>query len=103
MRSLPPAPRYLAITLSRLDDFTNSVAAYEKAIDIEYRDSLHHLNFAITLFNHGDLQEAKRQFELFEECFAADQLCHRGSYSLGDVETRGQVVGGARRGALCGL
>ena len=32
-----------------------------------------HLNFAITLFNHGDLDEARRQFELFEECFAADQ------------------------------
>lgn len=60
---------YLAITLSRLDDFANACSAYEKAIDME-SDHMFHLNFAITLFNHGDAAEAKRQFGLFSDLFA---------------------------------
>jgi len=66
----PASYMYLAITLSRLDDFSNACSAYEKAIDMD-SDHLHHLNFAITLFNHGDLAEAKRQFSLFNDLFAA--------------------------------
>ncbi|CAD7958041.1 unnamed protein product [Amoebophrya sp. A120] len=58
----PSSYMYLAITLSRLDDFTNSCAAYEKAIEMEGNDCVFQLNFAITLFNHGDLVEAKKQF-----------------------------------------
>ena len=58
--------RYLAIVLSRLDDFANACSAYEKSIEME-SDHMFHLNFAITLFNHGDLKEAKRQFLLFDE------------------------------------
>ncbi|CAD7966882.1 unnamed protein product [Amoebophrya sp. A25] len=58
---------YLAITLSRLDDFTNSCAAYEKAIELEGSDHIFQLNFAITLFNHGDLVEAKKQFQLCKD------------------------------------
>merc|ERR1712048_592536 len=69
----PSSYMYLAITLSRLDDFTNACAAYEKAIEMEYSDHIFHLNFSITLFNHGDVEEAKKQFQLFEECFAQDQ------------------------------
>merc|ERR1712100_488794 len=61
---------YLAITLSRLDDFANACSAYEKAIDME-SDHMFHLNFAITLFNHGDTTEAKRQFMLFNDLFSA--------------------------------
>lgn len=61
---------YLAITLSRLDDFGNACSAYEKAIENE-SDHLFHLNYAITLFNHADNSgEAKRQFQLFERLFA---------------------------------
>ena len=61
--------RYLAIVLSRLDDFANACSAYEKSIEME-SDHMFHLNFAITLFNHGDLKEAKRQFLLFDELFS---------------------------------
>jgi len=69
----PSSYMYLAITLSRLDDFTNACAAYEKAIEMESNDHIFHLNFAITLFNHGDAEEAKKQFALFEECFGSEQ------------------------------
>merc|ERR1719261_946978 len=65
----PSSYMYLAITLSRLDDFTNACSAYEKAIDME-SDHMFHLNFAITLFNHGDSAEAKRQFILFSDLYA---------------------------------
>eukprot|EP00405_Crypthecodinium_cohnii_P034770 CAMPEP_0206533174 /NCGR_PEP_ID=MMETSP0325_2-20121206/4805_1 /ASSEMBLY_ACC=CAM_ASM_000347 /TAXON_ID=2866 /ORGANISM="Crypthecodinium cohnii, Strain Seligo" /LENGTH=430 /DNA_ID=CAMNT_0054029761 /DNA_START=28 /DNA_END=1317 /DNA_ORIENTATION=- len=64
----PTSYMYLAITLSRLDDFANAVSAYEKAIDME-SDHMFHLNFAITLFNHGDTKEAKRQFTLFNDLY----------------------------------
>merc|ERR1719263_1327781 len=64
----PSSYMYLAITLSRLDDFANACSAYEKAIDME-PDHMFHLNFAITLFNHGDTAEAKRQFTLFNDLF----------------------------------
>lgn len=60
---------YLAITLSRLDDFANACSAYEKAIDME-SDQMFHLNFAITLFNHGDTTEAKRQYMLFNDLYS---------------------------------
>merc|ERR1712217_939416 len=64
----PSSYMYLAITLSRLDDFANACSAYEKAIDME-SDHMFHLNFSITLFNHGDANEAKRQFMLFNDLF----------------------------------
>jgi len=64
----PSSYMYLAITLSRLDDFANACSAYEKAIDME-SDHMFHLNFAITLFNHGDTTEAKKQFTQFDELF----------------------------------
>ena len=38
--------------LARLDDFDNSVAAYQKALEMD-QDYLTELNFAITLFTHG--------------------------------------------------
>lgn len=63
----PSSYMYLAITLSRLDDFTNSCAAYEKACEMETQDPIFQLNFAITLFNHGDLAEAKKQFLMMKE------------------------------------
>jgi len=65
----PSSYMYLAIVLSRLDDFANACSAYEKSIEME-SDHMFHLNFAITLFNHGDLKEAKRQFLLFDELFS---------------------------------
>mmetsp|Transcript_2780 Transcript_2780/g.7462 ORF Transcript_2780/g.7462 Transcript_2780/m.7462 type:complete len:425 (-) Transcript_2780:255-1529(-) len=65
----PSSYMYLAITLSRLDDFANACSAYEKAIDME-SDHMFHLNFSITLFNHGDAAEAKRQFTLFNDLYS---------------------------------
>merc|ERR1712048_390265 len=57
----PSSYMYLAITLSRLDDFANACSAYEKAIDME-SDHMFHLNFAITLFSDifSSLDEEQR-------------------------------------------
>jgi hypothetical protein len=38
------ARRYLAITLSKLDDFENACSAYEKAIEME-NEYMFHLNY----------------------------------------------------------
>ena len=56
---------YLAITLSRLDDFDNACAAYRRAMDLEQHDPVVRLNFGITLFNHGDAAGAKAQYIKF--------------------------------------
>jgi len=65
----PSSYMYLAITLSRLDDFDNSCQAYEKAIEME-DDHLFHLNFSITLLNHDDVKRAAEHYASFERLFA---------------------------------
>ncbi|KAF0980452.1 hypothetical protein FDP41_013666 [Naegleria fowleri] len=65
---------YLGITLNRLDDFENACSAYEKAIEME-SDYLFELNYAITLFNHQQLEQARVHFLEFERLF---QEAHSG-------------------------
>lgn len=64
----PGSYMYLAITLARLKDFPNACTSYEKAISME-EDHMNHLNFAITLFNHGEVDKAREHFLKFKELF----------------------------------
>lgn len=59
---------YLAVTLSRLDDFDNACSAYEKAIDME-TDHLFELNYAITLALNDRPDRARTHFAEFERLF----------------------------------
>lgn len=59
---------YLAITLSRLDDFENACSAYEKAIEME-TDHLFELNYAVTLLNNEEVDMARHHFVEFERIF----------------------------------
>jgi len=59
---------YLGIVLSRLDEYDNACSAYEKAIELE-SDHLFHLNFAIMLYNHDDVERATQHLQSFEELF----------------------------------
>lgn len=65
----PSSYMYLAITLSKLDDFDNACSAYEKAIELE-RDHLFHLNYAIMLFNNDDPERGLQHFEEFMQIFS---------------------------------
>jgi Bardet-Biedl syndrome 4 protein len=65
----PSSYMYLGITLSRLDDFENACSAYEKAIRME-SDHLFELNYAITLFNHNELEQSKAHFREFQTLWA---------------------------------
>ena len=65
----PSSYMYLGITLSRLEDFDNACQAYEKAIEME-EDHLFHLNYAITLLNHDDVQRAAEHHQAFERLYA---------------------------------
>merc|ERR1712046_267103 len=85
----PSSYMYLAIVLSRLDDFANACSAYEKSIEME-SDHMFHLNFAITLFNHGDSTEAKRQFMLFYDIYS--QLDEEQRNSDPEVQEQRQVL-----------
>lgn len=58
---------YLAIALSRLDDFDNACAAYEKALEILPGDYLTHLNYAITLFLNDERERALEHYLRHEQ------------------------------------
>jgi len=58
---------YLAITLSRLEDFDNSCSAYEKSIQLDSSASLTHLNYSLTLYNNDEIESAKKHFKIFED------------------------------------
>lgn len=60
---------YLAITLSRLDDFDNACAAYEKAIQMD-SEPLFHLNYGIMLYNFGMIDPARQHYQLFKGMFS---------------------------------
>ncbi len=57
---------YLGVSLSRLDDFENSCAAYEKAIELYAADPVTRLNYAITLFLNEDEENAKKHLQIYE-------------------------------------
>jgi len=63
---------YLALALSRLEDFENACAAYEKAIELG-EDYITHLNYAITLYINDEPERSKEHFHLFEKVFAKQQ------------------------------
>jgi Bardet-Biedl syndrome 4 protein len=72
---------YLAITLNRLEDFDNACSAYEKALELEKyfsllskltnlrRDHVFELNYAISLYNRGELEKSRLHFLSFENLF----------------------------------
>ena len=64
--SFARAYTYLAVTLSRLDDFENSCAAYEKSIGIT-DDYITHLNYAVTLYTNDEIEKSKVRFDKFEQ------------------------------------
>jgi Bardet-Biedl syndrome 4 protein len=61
---------YLGVCLARIDDFENACNAYEKAIALE-SDHFFELNYAITLFNHGDVAAARTHYQAFEHLWTA--------------------------------
>jgi len=65
----PSSYMYLAITLSRLDDFDNACQAYEKAIEMD-EDHLFRLNYAITLLNNDDATRSAQHYAEFERLFS---------------------------------
>ena len=53
----------------RLDDFENSCAAYEKAIELGPDDYVTHLNYTITLYSNDEIERARKQFGRFKVVF----------------------------------
>lgn len=62
---------YLGVTLAKLHDFDNAKHAYLKAIEKDPNDPLFHLNFAVTLYNSGDVQSARERFAVFNGIYDA--------------------------------
>jgi len=60
---------YLYLLYPRsLNDFENSCAAYDKALELG-EDYLTHLNYCITLFSNDEIERAREQFLKFESLF----------------------------------
>ena len=67
----------LAVCLSRLGDHENASAAYERCLSLEVADHIAELNYAISLFNHGDetasAAHLRRHDQLVEGLSAREQ------------------------------
>eukprot|EP00968_Pinguiococcus_pyrenoidosus_P029233 scaffold8431_cov248-Pinguiococcus_pyrenoidosus.AAC.6 len=61
---------YLGVALSRMDDFDNACAAYEKALRVEGTYTIH-LNYAILLFNNDEVEAAEEHYSKYRECLEA--------------------------------
>eukprot|EP01033_Poteriospumella_lacustris_P004908 gene4904-3512_t len=59
---------YLALALSKLEDFENSCAAYDKALELS-DDYFTHLNYAITLYTNDEIEKARKHFAKFDSLF----------------------------------
>ncbi|GMH32300.1 hypothetical protein BSKO_00134 [Bryopsis sp. KO-2023] len=81
---------YLAVTLSKLDDFENACSVYERALELE-DDYLFHLNFAITLCNNGEIDGATNHFKAFQQLFS--QLDEEAKSFDPDVQERSRKLG----------
>jgi Bardet-Biedl syndrome 4 protein len=60
--------------LCRLDDFDNSCAAYNKALELtggDDSDYLTYLNYAITLYNNDELERSRELYDRFSAAFGA--------------------------------
>ncbi len=51
-----------------MDDFENSCAAYDKALEIA-DDYFTHLNYAVTLFCNDEIERARKHFTKFEALY----------------------------------
>jgi len=51
--------------MNRLEDFENSCAAYDKALELG-EDYLTLLNYAVTLYSNDEIEKARKLFQRFE-------------------------------------
>ena len=58
---------YLGVTLSKLDDFDNACAAYDKALQLDSKDALILLNYAITLLANDELEQGEAMYARFTQ------------------------------------
>lgn len=65
-----PSYMYLAIVLARLGDAESSIAAYDKALQLDADDPICYLNYAATLHNMGEREHAQEQYEMYERLCA---------------------------------
>eukprot|EP00731_Ephydatia_muelleri_P026396 Em0018g496a len=69
----------LGIALFHLKDTENAIAAYEQALTLERDNPLIHLNYAVLLYNAGDLRAASKHYAHYEKS-------QKGSVDLSDSE-----------------
>ncbi|GBG90004.1 hypothetical protein CBR_g50096 [Chara braunii] len=77
-----PSYMYLGIALAKLEDLENACAAYDKAIELE-RDHLFELNYAITLYNFGELEKSREHLTQFHLLFQSTASAGSGGGEVG--------------------
>eukprot|EP00605_Chrysophyceae_sp_TOSAG23-4_P002598 GSChrysophyteH1.ASY1.ANO1.2869.1 assembled CDS len=64
---------YLGVALSRLEDYGNAFAAYEKAIELKGNDPVTRLNYALGLAKNNENERSEAQLQAYENiCKTAD-------------------------------
>ena len=83
--------------IDRLEDFDNSCAAYDKAVELAPEDTLTHLNYTITLFSNDELERARKQYAKFETLY--HRLVDEGGEIDPDIRIQGDLVQKALKGS----
>ncbi|EGD81027.1 hypothetical protein PTSG_10970 [Salpingoeca rosetta] len=61
-----PAYGLLGVTLHNLKDPESADTAFKRAIQLDPSDPITHINYAVMLFEHGDIKGAAQQFSVYE-------------------------------------
>ena len=75
----------MVVFVNRLEDFENSCAAYDKALELG-EDYVTLLNYAITLYSNDEIEKARKIFLRFETVIKA----HVDENNEVDMEVRAQ-------------
>ena len=75
--------------MSRLEDFENSCAAYDKALELG-EDYVTLLNYSITLYANDEIEKARKLFARFEAVVKA--LGDENNDIDGEVRSQGELL-----------
>jgi len=89
-----PAFTYLGVCLARLNDPRNAKHAYEKALALAPGDAIVHLNYALSLYNSGDDDDAAKHLASFDKLVASKPRKGKevdGESAFGDPDVQRQA------------
>lgn len=82
---------YLAVTLSKLEDFDNSCAAYDRAMELG-PDASTCLNYAITLYLHQEVDRSRDMYRKYEALKQKQKRSEEGDEEDPEIHQQAQLL-----------